>query len=53
MLGLVSKFYTGLLRIVSANAIIAGPPRMDIWDLADSASVRLEKGLLPLPMLMK
>jgi hypothetical protein len=53
MLGVVSKIYTGLLKIIIASAIIGGVGRMDIRGLAESARVGLEKGLLPLPMLMK
>ncbi len=51
MLGVLSKIYTGLLRIVIAGAIIAGAGRMDIRGMAASARVKLSEGLVVLPTL--
>jgi hypothetical protein len=51
MLGVVSKIYTGLLRIIIASAIISGVGRMDIRGLAESARVNLKEGLVVLPRL--
>ena len=53
MLGVVSKIYTGLLRIIIASAIIAGARGMHIRGMAESSSVMLKVGLLQLPRLMK
>ncbi len=52
MLGVVSKIYTGLLRIVVASAIIAGARGMDIRGMAESARVKLNEGLVALPTLL-
>ena len=51
MLGMVSKIYTGLLRIVIASAIIAGAGRMDIRGMAESARGKMNEGLVVLPHL--
>ncbi len=49
MLGVMSKIYTGLLRIIIASAIVSGVGRMDIRGMAESARGRLEGGLQHLP----
>jgi hypothetical protein len=51
MLGIVSKIYTGLLRIVIASAIITGARGMDIRGMAESSRVAVKGGLLQFPRL--
>jgi hypothetical protein len=51
MLGVVSRIYVGLLRIVIASAIIAGAREMDINGVAKSSRNILIRGLEQIPKL--